>query len=441
MLLVQYLNGATTASSVVAGVESAIRAGVLGSGEVLPSVRVLASEIGLSPGTVAAAYRALRERGLVETRGRSGTVVRGARMRPLRSVVPPPGRDVVDLSTGQPDPRLLPTVGDGALGRTRPLSAPYQMVLPDLLELAQHRFAQDGVPSEFTTVANGGLDAISRVLTTRLVRGDVVGVEDPGWPNLLDQLAALGLRIHPMPVDERGPIPAGFDTALRAGARAVVLTNRAHNPTGGHLTTERAAQLREVLRPHREVLTVEDDHAAELTTVLLATIAGTTDLWAFVRSMSKPYGPDLRLALLAGDAATINQVESHMRVTCGWVSTILQRLAVQMYTDTVATRVIASAGAEYDRRRRLLIGRLEEFSIPAYGATGLNVWVPVPDETAATSTLLQAGWAVAPGNRFRQHSAPGIRITMTAADDTQLDKIASVIHQNLSPSGAQSRTT
>lgn len=441
MLLVQYLKGATSATAVVEGVQSAIRAGDLRGGDVLPSVRVLAKEIGLSPGTVAAAYRSLRERGLAETLGRSGTIVRGSRMRPMRSVVPPVGGSVVDLSTGQPDPGLLPAFADGFKAGTQLLRAADQMVLPELLEIAQRRFAQDNVQDKFTTVANGGLDAIGRTLITQLRPGDIVGVEDPGWPNMLDQVAALGLRVHPIPIDQDGPMPDGLAAALRAGARAVVVTNRAHNPTGAFLTAERAACLRDVLRPHPDILTIEDDHAAELTRVPLATIAGATSAWAFVRSMSKPYGPDLRLAFLAGDAATVNYVESHIRVTCGWVSTILQQLAVHLYTDSVATQAVASAGAEYDRRRQLLLQRLNELSIPALGATGLNVWIPVDDETATTSALLQAGWAVAPGNRFRQHSAPGIRITMAASDDTHIQHIAAVIHQSLSRSGAQSRTT
>ena len=64
-----------------------------------------------------------------------------------------------------------------------------------------------------------------------------------------------------------------------------------------------AEWLRAVLARHPETLVVEDDHAAELAGVPLSPLAGTTSAWAFVRSLSKPYGPDLRLAVLAGDEA------------------------------------------------------------------------------------------------------------------------------------------
>ncbi|SDJ62141.1 DNA-binding transcriptional regulator YhcF, GntR family [Lentzea albidocapillata subsp. violacea] len=44
-------------------------------GAKLPTVRALAKDLGLAVNTVARAYRELEEAGLVETRGRAGTVV------------------------------------------------------------------------------------------------------------------------------------------------------------------------------------------------------------------------------------------------------------------------------------------------------------------------------------------------------------------------------
>jgi DNA-binding transcriptional regulator YhcF (GntR family) len=49
--------------------------GALAAGAKLPPVRQLAGELGLAANTVARAYRELEQAGLVETRGRAGTVV------------------------------------------------------------------------------------------------------------------------------------------------------------------------------------------------------------------------------------------------------------------------------------------------------------------------------------------------------------------------------
>lgn len=52
-----------------------INDGTLAVGTKLPTVRGLATELGLAPNTVARAYRELEEAGLLETRGRAGTFV------------------------------------------------------------------------------------------------------------------------------------------------------------------------------------------------------------------------------------------------------------------------------------------------------------------------------------------------------------------------------
>ncbi|TWP33623.1 GntR family transcriptional regulator [Leekyejoonella antrihumi] len=52
-----------------------IHSGDLSVGERLPSVRAMAAQLGIAPGTVAKAYTHLEQSGLVEGRGRSGTHV------------------------------------------------------------------------------------------------------------------------------------------------------------------------------------------------------------------------------------------------------------------------------------------------------------------------------------------------------------------------------
>ena len=53
----QYQIKGTSASEIAGSVEALVAAGVLASGERLPAVRRLAGELGVSPATVAAAFR------------------------------------------------------------------------------------------------------------------------------------------------------------------------------------------------------------------------------------------------------------------------------------------------------------------------------------------------------------------------------------------------
>nr|WP_205835518.1 GntR family transcriptional regulator [Microbacterium sp. CFH 90308] len=52
-----------------------VASGALAAGERLPTVRRLAEDLGVAPGTVARAYRELEASGIIETRGRNGTFV------------------------------------------------------------------------------------------------------------------------------------------------------------------------------------------------------------------------------------------------------------------------------------------------------------------------------------------------------------------------------
>jgi DNA-binding transcriptional regulator YhcF (GntR family) len=54
--------------------------GTLPAGHRLPTVRALATDLGLAANTVAKAYRALEVDGVIETRGRQGTFVASRRM-------------------------------------------------------------------------------------------------------------------------------------------------------------------------------------------------------------------------------------------------------------------------------------------------------------------------------------------------------------------------
>src|SRR3954452_2296788 len=55
-----------------------VRSGALPPGSRLPTVRRLATDLGLAPNTVARAYRELEQDEVVETRGRHGTFVAAA---------------------------------------------------------------------------------------------------------------------------------------------------------------------------------------------------------------------------------------------------------------------------------------------------------------------------------------------------------------------------
>ncbi|MEU1097496.1 GntR family transcriptional regulator, partial [Streptomyces sp. NPDC005877] len=75
-MLGEYRISGRRASDIAADVERAVGTGQLAPGQPLPPLRELAGELGVNPNTVAAAYRLLRDRGVIETGGRRGSRVR-----------------------------------------------------------------------------------------------------------------------------------------------------------------------------------------------------------------------------------------------------------------------------------------------------------------------------------------------------------------------------
>ncbi|WP_369167632.1 aminotransferase class I/II-fold pyridoxal phosphate-dependent enzyme [Streptomyces sp. R28] len=419
------------AAEIAASVERAVGAGELEPGQPLPPMRELAVELGVNPNTVAAAYRILRERGVIETAGR-----RGSRVRPkpattaresIRVDVP---EGVRDVASGNPDPGLLPRLAEAFAAATEqndrePVMYGDEAVEPELVHSARAAFDADGVPDGPIGVASGSLDVIERVLAAHLKPGDTVAVEDPGWGSLLDLVPAVGLRTAPVGVDDEGPLPDDVRRVLEAGARALIVTGRAQNPTGAVVSAARARAIRSVLKDHPNVLLIEDDHGHGIVDLPLHALAGTTRNWAFVRSAAKAYGPDLRLAVFTGDTVTVDRVRGRQRLGPGWISRIGQRALLRLWDDgAVDPQAVAAA---YAGRRDALIAALAERGIAAHGRSGLNVWVPVPDETGAVARLLHAGWAVAPGARFRMSAPPGIRITVATLARDEIAPLADAV--------------
>jgi DNA-binding transcriptional MocR family regulator len=419
------------AAEIAAGIEGAVGAGELAPGQPLPPMRELAARLGVNPNTVAAAYRTLRERGVIETAGR-----RGSRVRPrpattgreeLRVEVPAGGRD---LASGNPDPALLPRLTPALTaaaqeGDRRPVRYGDDPVDADLVRLARAGLDADGVPEGPITVTSGSLDAIERVLSAHLRPGDAVAVEDPGWGSVLDLIPALGLRILPVAVDDDGPRPEDLRAALGSGARALIVTDRAQNPTGASVTATRARALRAVLRDHPGTVLIEDDHGDGIVDLPLHPLAGVTHHWAVVRSASKTYGPDLRVAVLTGDPVTVDRVRGRQRLGPGWVSLLLQRAVVRLWQEGAVDRT--AVARSYGARRDALLDALADRGVVGHGRSGMNVWIPVPDETGAVARLVQSGWAVAPGARFRLDSPPAIRITVSMLTEKDIAPLAAAV--------------
>ena len=409
----QDLKQATTARALFEVIERDVRQGTLVQGDRLPTVRDLANEIGVNKNTVAAGYRMLRSAGLIRADRRLGTVVapQPAVIRPVQIPVPD---GMVNLTDGNPDPALLPPV-DRALSA---LTGPPRLYggaknLAPLVAWAREAFVRDGIPADDVAVTGGAMDGIERALNVSVRPGDRVIVEDPGYPGVLNLIRGLGLVPVPAAVDAFGLVPASLAHALERRVQACIFTSRAQNPMGGAFDASRAQDLRRIIdAAPDDILFIDDDHVGAVSGAPVEPIhVRPNGNWIIVRSVSKLLGPDYRLAFLTGDPVTVGRLQRKQSLGMRWQSHLIQKLVHALLTDDTVGAAIEQAQQVYTQRRDAVHQALAARGIASLGRSGLNIWIPVENETATVQWLAHAGWAVRGGADFRTRSGPGIRVT------------------------------
>ncbi len=403
-----------TARGLAEAVGRAIGDGAITPGAKLPPVRAVAAELRMSPTTVSAAWQLLRRSGTIRTDGRRGTVVAESRTAgPGRYRAALRGRTGfrLDLSTGVPDPDLLPALP--ALAGPSPAPSSYldEPVLPALAGLLRESWP---FPPDRLAVFDGAMDALDQIASSLLRLGDRAVVENPCFPPLLDLLDALGVQPIGADTDAEGMLPSSLAAALSARPAAVFLQPRALNPTGASWSGSRVRALAAVLAPYPQLYAVEDDSAGDVASSPLRSLgAHLPRQTVHVRSFSKSHGPDLRLAAVGGPATLLDPVLERRLLGQGWTSRLLQRMLLTLLTDPASVAAVEKARVEYARRRRLVVSALNGAGVVLPPGDGLNIWLPVADEQAALITLASAGIAAAAGSSFTAAAcAPHLRVTV-----------------------------
>jgi DNA-binding transcriptional MocR family regulator len=396
--------GDRSARGIAAGVSRLITAGLLAPGTRLPTVRELARRLGISPTTVSEAWQILAQVGVVEARGRLGTFVRSAPRargpRRYRRITQGPGHFLLDLSTGTPDPELLPDLGP-ILTRVsrRGLTTSYlaDPVVPALEDALR---ASWPFPPEAVTVVDGAMDALDR-LTGVIVRlGDRVIVENPCFPPLLDLLEQVGAEPIGLGVDAQGIVPSDLRERLDSRPVALYIQPRAQNPSGASMTPTRAKKLAAVLRDS-DVVVVEDDHSGDVASSDIVSIgAYLPKQTVHVRSFSKSHSPDLRIAAIGGAGEVIADVANRRLLGPGWTSRLLQHVLVELLRDPSTVDAVEHARHTYAERRKLLVSALDAEGVVTTGTDGINLWINVRDEQNALVTLASRNVGASPGTPF-----------------------------------------
>lgn len=458
--------------TIAATLERAIAEGQLTAGERLPTVRQLAEDLRASATTVDAAYKRLQHRGLIQSVVGRGTFVTAladadGSGRIARTVPQPLGRtetihrrrlkapwrkralsasgsylrsaypDATDCSSGRPDPTLLPLAILKRAWRTAiEAVAPHdlQYASPDpivpLTAAVLPRLAVDGVSAAAADLIVGSSAQQWMMLSLKVMShltggAPVVAVEEPGYPTILDSFERAGCRLEGIDVDEHGAVSETLDRALTNGARIVLLTPRAHNPTGASWSPARRAALADVIAAHRDVYVIEDDQFADLTATRPGSLLTDDRIQhrvVYIRSFSKAIAPDLRIAVAVARPQMRSLLSEAKSVTDGWTSRLTQAVLAHLLTDEALDHALDAARAAYARRREIVSHVLTEALVAqgggvAHGDDGVNVWVHLPPGMESFEVVERAaalGVITAPGEPFFIRPGHGDVLRMNA---------------------------
>lgn len=376
--------------------------GALRVGDRLPSTRALAITLGVSRTVTAAAYDVLAAEGWIGGRRGAGTyviVAPGVRARPhprpIRGQEPKPERGI-DLRPGTPWAAGLRTAAWRRAWRAAAdpavLTRPVDAGLPEFrATVVEHLLRHRGLAvAPEAVLATGGTTAAVAELAAVLLRpGDVVAVEEPGYPRAVGTLRAAGLRVLPAPLDADGLMVA----ALPDRARAVYCTPAHQFPLGATLSAGRRLALVAWAR-ERAAWVLEDDYDGELRhhgvpMPLLASVG--PDVVVHLGTASKILTPTLGVGWMAAPGEVVDAVCARRSDTGVRPSPAGQRVLTALVMSGDLSRHLRRARRELFARRDLLASALRAAGLLVCGdQAGTHLVVGLPGEDAERNVVRRA---------------------------------------------------
>jgi GntR family transcriptional regulator/MocR family aminotransferase len=376
------LAGRRVRASLEGALRDAVRSGQLGPGTRLPSSRTLASDLRVARNTVADAYAQLVAEGWLTAERGSGTRVADRIGGPDPAGEPPApaaGRQPrYNLRPGSPDLSAFPRAAWLAAARRALTAAPSQALgysdprgRPELRRaLADYLSRARGVrasPDRIVICAGfaHGLQLLGHALAAR--GGTRIAMEAYGLAAHRDTVAAAGLAVVPVPVDEQGAMVAQF------GAAAAALLTPAHQfPLGIVLHPRRRAQAAAWARDTGGIV-IEDDYDGEFrfdrqpVGAMQALAPGHV---VYAGSASKSLAPGLRLGWLVLPGGLLDEVVAARLLADRQGSVLDQLTLAEFITSGGYDRHIRRSRLAYRQRRDRLVAALAG-AAPRVTVTGI----------------------------------------------------------------------
>ncbi|HDR8932653.1 aminotransferase-like domain-containing protein [Burkholderia vietnamiensis] len=365
-------------------IEEDLAAGRLKPRDRLPGLRDLAGALNLNYTTVARAYAEARRRGLLDTRAGSGTFVRG----PTRTIPLSAGSSIEMSMNMPPEPPEMARRLQQSAAALFDGADPYQLMrYQDFGGTPADRAAGrtwlanrlPGCSGDTVLVCPGIHSALVALVSTLARRGDTICLDSLAYPGIKAIASQLGVQLQPLPRDDDGPLPHGFESLCKSGRPAALYCNPTlQNPSTLTIPFRRREALADVALRYN-VPIIEDDAYAMLPQSApppLALLA--PELTYYVTGMSKNFGAGLRIAyLLAPTVREAQRIAGALRATTVMPSPFTMLLSTQWVNDGTASEMLDAIRSEAHARQAIAGRILGAWPFDAH-PDGFHLWLPIP---------------------------------------------------------------
>ncbi len=443
---------------ITAALRDAIKSGLVQPGELLPSCRRLAVQIGANRLTVMTALDNLVAEGWVHAELRKG--YRVALILPSRfssGPVPTATKSVAsaprmvpkapklhwDFRSGRPDLRLFP-FGElkASLAETMRRCTPALLDLGDPLghppfvrELKCYLRRVRALAGRELIVTHGSQEAIFITAQVLLQRGDVVAVESLSYPSARAALASTGAVLHPVAIDSEGLDPEDLAKLLkRRRIKLLYLTPLHQYPTTVTLSSPRRLAIYEMaVRNGVKILEDDYDHEYHYRCQPLPPMAADdpAGIVVYVSTLSKVLFPSSRIGFAVLPPGLLNDFAAVRRMTTTQNDALLQDAVARWMRNEGFQRHLNRTRRTYERRLCAAIAMLERQRAadlplawrPPDG--GMAIWLDTPwDTTQLANAAAAAGILIQPEGPTRTDRGSGSHLRLGFAGHNEQEMAA-----------------
>ena len=402
-------------------------------GDKLPSIRKMASLLGVNNVTVISAYNLLEQEGYVYSIKGSGTYIKKSPismdisyleegdMELMMSGILPIAKDSINLASVSPTPDLFPIEEfkqalvevldrDGGKAFLYPEITGYEQ-----LRVSISKFLMDNyntkVNKDQILITSGGQQGLDIISKTLISPGECVFVENPTYSGALAAFKSRGAKVVGIPMNEDGINLDLLKSYInRYKPKFLYIMTNYQSPTTYSYSEEKRLKLLSLARDH-DFYIIEDDFLTDLhfdnEKMMPLKSMDKLDKVIFIKSFSKIFMPGVRIGFITLPNNLFRSIIKAKHTTDVSSSGFLQR-AFDLYLRKGYWKShIDRVRRVYAEKYNIMTGeldKLEKYDIEYTKPNGgLSIWLKLPenlDAFALYTECAEAGLSIVPGKVF-----------------------------------------